>query len=93
MQISLPFIKDYESEEEKQIKLELVKEKVKAQLKVQDIYKKRQRETVKNIDTEITNYSAEYHSKELTERLLKYCEQECKSTEARAKDEFEKKVE
>ena len=61
----LPFIKDYESEEEKQIKLELVKEKVKAQLKVQDIYKKRQRETVKNIDTEITNYSAEYHSKEL----------------------------
>ena len=45
------------------------------------------------IDTEITNYVAEHHSKELTEKLLKHCEQECKSTEARAKDEFEKKVE
>ena len=33
----LPVIKDYESEEEKQIKLELAKEKVKAQLKLQDI--------------------------------------------------------
>ena len=89
----LPVIKDYESEEEKQIKLELAKEKVKAQLKLQDIYKKRQLETIKNIDTEITNYVAEHHSKELTEKLLKHWEQECKSTEARAKDEFEKKVE
>ena len=58
----LPVIKDYESKEEKQIKLELAKEKVKAQLKLQDIYKKRQHESVKNIDTEITNYSAEYYS-------------------------------
>ena len=38
-------------------------------------------------------YVAEHHSKELTEKLLKYWEQECKSTETRAKDEFEKKVE
>ena len=36
---------------------------------------------------------AEHHSKELTEKLLKHWEQECTSTEARAKDEFEKKVE
>ena len=28
----------------------------------------------------------EHHSKELTEKLLKHCEQECKSTEAGAKD-------
>ena len=70
----LPVIKDYESEEEKQIKLELAKEKVKAQLKLQDIYKKRQLETIKNIDTEITNYVAEHHSKELTEKLLKHWE-------------------
>ena len=89
----LPVIKDCESEEEKQIKLELAKEKVKAQLKLQDIYKKRQLETIKNIDTEITNYVAEHHSKELTEKLLKHWEQECTSTKARAKDEFEKKVE
>ena len=38
----LSVIKDYESQEEKQIKLELAKEKVKAQLKLQDIYKKKQ---------------------------------------------------
>ena len=89
----LPVIKDYESKEEKQIKLELAKEKVKAQLKLQDIYKKRQLETIKNIDTEITNYVAEHHSKELTEKLLKHWEQECKWTEANAKNVFEKKVE
>ena len=35
----------------------------------------------------------EHHSKELTQKLLRYWEQEYKSTEARAKDEFEKKVE
>ena len=48
----------YKSEEEKQIKLELPKKKVKAK-----------------------------------EKFLKHWEEECKSTEARAKDEFEKKVE
>ena len=62
-------------------------------MKLQDIYKKRQLETIKNIDTEITNYVAEHHSKELTEKLLKHWEQKCTSTEARGKDEFEKKVE
>ena len=67
----LPVIKDCESEEEKQIKLELAKEKVKAQLEFQDIYKKRQPKRIKNIDTEITNYVAAHHSKELTEKLLK----------------------
>ena len=36
---------------------------------------------------------AAHHPKELTEKLLKHWEQECKSTEARAKDKFEKKVE
>ena len=35
-------------------------EKVKAQLKLQDIYKKRQLETIKSIDTEITNYVVEH---------------------------------
>ena len=73
----LPVIKDYESEEQKQIKLELVKEKVKAQLKLQDIYKKSQLETIKSIDTEIMNYVAEHHSKEFTEKLLKHWEQKC----------------
>ena len=82
----LPVIKDYESEE-------LAKEKVKAQLKLQDIYKKRQHETIKNIDTEITNYVAKDHSKDLTEKLLKHWEQGCKLTEVRAKDKFEKEVE
>ena len=36
---------------------------------------------------------AGHHSKELTGKLLKHSEQERKSTEARAKDEFQKKVE
>ena len=36
---------------------------------------------------------AEHHSKELTEKLLKHWEHECRSKEAGAKDEFEKKVE
>ena len=36
---------------------------------------------------------AAHHSKGLTEKLLKDWEQECKSTEVGAKDEFEKKVE
>ena len=58
-------------------------EKVKAQLKLQDIYKKRQLETIKSIDTEITNYVVEHQSKELTEKLLKHWGQECKSKEAR----------
>ena len=88
----LPVIKDYENEEEKQIKLEITKEKLKAQLKLQDIYKRRQLETIKNIDTEIKNYVAEHHSKELTEKLSKHQEQECKSTDTRAKEEFEIKV-
>ena len=35
----------------------------------------------------------EYHSKELTEKLLTHWEEDWKSTEARAKDEFEKKIE
>ena len=58
----LPVITDYESEEEKQINLELAKEKVKAQFKLQDIYK-RELETIKIIDTEIMNYVAEYYFK------------------------------
>ena len=36
---------------------------------------------------------AEHHSKDLAEKLLEHWEQECKSTEPRAKDEFGKKVE
>lgn len=36
---------------------------------------------------------AEPHPKELTEKLSRYWEQECKSTEARAKKEFENKFE
>ena len=35
----------------------------------------------------------EYHSKELAEKLLTHWEEDWKSTEARAKDEFEKKIE
>ena len=35
----------------------------------------------------------EHHSQELTDKLLRYWEQECKSTEARAKEDFVKKVE
>ena len=72
----LPVIKDYENEGEKQIKLEITKEKVKAQMKLQDIFKRRELETIKIIDTEIRNYVAEHHSKELTEKLLKHWEQE-----------------
>ena len=48
---------------------------------------------MKNIYAEITNFVAEYHDKKLTEKLLRHCEQESKSTEARAKDNFEKKLE
>ena len=62
-------------------------------MEFQDIYKKRQRKTINNIDTEITNHVAAHRSKDLTEKLLKDWEQECKSTEVGAKDEFEKKVE
>ena len=36
---------------------------------------------------------AEHYFKELTQKLLKHWEQDCNSTEARAKDECEKKVE
>ena len=78
----LPAIKEYENEEKKQIKLELAKVKVKAQLKLQDIYKRRQLEIIKNMNAEITNYVAEPHPKELTEKLSRHWE-ECKSTEAR----------
>ena len=63
--------KDYESQKEKRIKLEL---------KLQYIYKKRQHKTIKNITTEITNHAAKHHSKELTEKMLRYWERECKST-------------
>ena len=35
----------------------------------------------------------EHHSKELREELWRHWQQECKSTEARTKDEYEKKVE
>lgn len=50
-------------------------------MKLQYIYKKRQHETIKNITTEITNHVAKQHSKELTEKMLRYWERECKSTE------------
>ena len=82
-----------ERKEKKQIELKLAKEKVKAQLKLQDIYNRRQLETIKNNDVEITKYVAEHHSKDLTEQVLRHWAQECKSTEARAKNDFEKKVE
>ena len=62
-------------------------------MKLQDIYTKRQLETMKNIYAEITNFVAEHHNKKLREKLLRHCEQESKSTEARAKDNFEKKLE
>ena len=87
----LPVIKDYESKEEKHINLELAKEKVTAQLKLQDIYKKKQLETIKNIDTEITNYVAEHHSKELTENLLKNWEQECNQQKLEPKMSLKRK--
>ena len=48
---------------------------------------------MKNIYTETTNCVAKHHYKKLTEKLLRHCEQERKSTEARAKDNFEKKLE
>ena len=70
------------AKKKKQIKLELAKVKVKAQLKLQDIYKRRQLEIIKNMNAEITNYVAEPHPKELTEKLSRHWE-ECKSTEAR----------
>ena len=35
----------------------------------------------------------EHHSKELTEKLLRHWEHQCKSAEARGKDKFLKKVE
>ena len=44
------------NKEKKQIKLELAKQKVKGQFKLQGIYKRRQLETIKNIDVETTNY-------------------------------------
>ena len=53
-------------------------------MKLQDIYNRRQLET---------KYVAEHHSKDLTEQILRHWAQECKSTEARAKNDFEKKVE
>ena len=58
---------DYQRKEEKQIKLELAQEKVKAQFKLQDIFQRRWLETLKNTDTEITNYVAEHHFKVPTE--------------------------
>ena len=48
------------NKEEKQIKLELAKQKVKGQFKLQGIYKRRQLETIKNIDVETTNYVVEH---------------------------------
>ena len=48
---------------------------------------------MKNIYKETTNCVAKHHYKKLTEKLLRHCEQESKSTEARAKDNFEKKLE
>ena len=62
-------------------------------MKRQDIYKKRQFETMKNIYTEITNCVAEHHSKKLTVKLLKHWKQERKSTEFMEKDEFKKREE
>ena len=38
---------------------------------------------------EISNYVTEHHLKELIEKLLRSCEQDCKSTECRSKDESE----
>ena len=48
---------------------------------------------MKNIYTETTNCVAKHHYKKLTGKLLRHCERESKSTEARAKDNFEKKLE
>ena len=81
-------------QEKKQIELELA---IKAK---GFIYKSRQLEMIKNTDAEITSYVKEHHSQELMEEVLwekgkknAKWEKECKSTEVREKDEFEKKVE
>ena len=62
-------------------------------MKLQNIHKRRQLETIKTTYAEITNYLAEHHSKELTENLLRPLEQECKLTEARDKGKLDRKVE
>ena len=74
-------------QEKKQIELELTNEATGF------IYKSRQLETIKNTDAEITSYVKEHHSQELMEEVLWQWEKECKLTEVREKDEFEKKVE
>ena len=74
-------------QEKKQIELELANEAKGF------IYKSRQLEMIKNTDAEITSYVKEHHSQELMEEVLWQWEKECKLTEVREKDEFEKKVE
>ena len=62
-------------------------------MKLQNIHKRRQLETITTIYAEITNYLAEHHSKELTKNLLRLLEQECKLIEARDKGKFDRKAE
>lgn len=62
-------------------------------MKLQNIHKRRQLETIKTIYAEIKNYLVEHYSKELTKNLLRPLEQECKLIEARDKGKFDRKVE
>ena len=56
---STPAIKNYDSEEEKHIKLELAKEKIQNEAKLCQNFKMRKVEIIKTTDAEKANYAKE----------------------------------
>ena len=68
----LPLLKENEDEEEKQIKEDLAKEKVKAELKFMEVRYKRHQNKITSTDTEIINHILQITCEDLEESLLQW---------------------
>ena len=87
----LPTIKADEDEEEKQVKQQLALEKVKAELKLQEIRYKRQDNKVSSIDIEIIRHIQENHSQKLINGMIELWKKDCLTKENQVKENFDAK--
>ena len=89
----LPAYNVLEDEEEHKIKQELAKEKVKAEIRLQDIRSKRQITKISDIDTEIISFITKNNAKDVSARLIEMWQTECMDQENQAKNKFDAKEE
>lgn len=85
----LPLLKENEDEEEKQIKEDLAKEKVKAELKFMEVRYKRHQNKITSTDTEIINHILQITCEDLEESLLQWQKKESQWDVSNNKRDFD----